>query len=158
MTKPSKTIENTAVDVDGTNWQSRLAMQQAFLARLSGIRPTGRVVLEMTPEATTVADIPNFPLEDGDLFYIPFQLGTLQVAGIAGIVYNENAFRNQPRKHLTAYLNDAGGPTRQAYASSSPWSGRTEQLSAGKVTASSGIPTLKAPCFCPGTPSSSPTS
>jgi protein involved in polysaccharide export with SLBB domain len=31
-------------------------------------------------------------------------------------VYNENAFRYQPRKHLSAYLNDAGGPTRQADA------------------------------------------
>jgi protein involved in polysaccharide export with SLBB domain len=67
----------------------------------------------MKPSASTVADIPNFPLEDGDSFYIPPRLSTVQVAGA---VYNENAFRYQPRKHLSAYLNDAGGPTRQADA------------------------------------------
>jgi hypothetical protein len=111
MIKPSKTIENTAVDVDATNWQAQIALQQASLARLSAIRPTGRVVLKMTPDATTVADIPNFPLEDGDTFYIPSLLGTVQVAGA---VYNANAFRDERDKTLISYLNDAGGATREA--------------------------------------------
>jgi protein involved in polysaccharide export with SLBB domain len=35
---------------------------------------------------------------------------------VAGAVYNENAFQYLPRKHLSSYLNDAGGPTRQADA------------------------------------------
>jgi hypothetical protein len=67
----------------------------------------------MKPSASTVADIPNFPLEDGDNFYIPPKLSTVQVAGA---VYNENAFRYEPRKQLSAYLKDAGGPSRQADA------------------------------------------
>jgi protein involved in polysaccharide export with SLBB domain len=111
MTKPSKTIENTAVDADGTNWQAKLAMEKASLARLSAIKPTDRVVREMTPDATTVADIPNFPLEDGDAFYIPSRLDTVQVAGA---VYNANAFRDERHKTLIAYLNDAGGAMREA--------------------------------------------
>jgi len=94
-----------------TDQQAQLASQQAAIAQLSSVRPTGRIVLEMKPSASTVADIPNFPLEDGDSFYIPPKLGTIQVAGA---VYNENAFRYQPRKRLAAYLQDAGGPTRQA--------------------------------------------
>jgi protein involved in polysaccharide export with SLBB domain len=91
--------------------QTTLNSQQAAIAQLAAVTPTGRIVLDMQPNASTVADIPNFPLEDGDSFYIPPKLSTVQVAGA---VYNENAFRYQPRKHLSAYLNDAGGPTRQA--------------------------------------------
>jgi len=90
--------------------QTQLSTQQAVIAQLAAVKPTGRIVLNMKPSASTVADIPNFPLEDGDSFYIPPRLSTVQVAGA---VYNENAFRFQPRKHLSAYLNDAGGPTRQ---------------------------------------------
>jgi protein involved in polysaccharide export with SLBB domain len=35
---------------------------------------------------------------------------------VAGSVYNANAFRHQPEKRLVAYLNDAGGATREADA------------------------------------------
>ena len=93
--------------------QMQMGTQQAAIAQLAAVKPTGRIVLDMRPSASTVADIPNFPLEDGDSFYIPPRLSTVQVAGA---VYNENAFRYQPRKHLSAYLSDAGGPTRQADA------------------------------------------
>jgi protein involved in polysaccharide export with SLBB domain len=91
--------------------QAQLAIQQSALARLSSIKPTGRVVLDMKPRFSTIADIPDFTLEDGDAFYIPPQLSTVQVAGA---VYNANAFRYEPGKRLKAYLNDAGGATREA--------------------------------------------
>ena len=93
--------------------QAQLKMQQAAIAELAAVHPTGRIVLDMKPNASTVADIPGFSLEDGDTFYVPPRLSTVQVAGA---VYNENAFRYQPRKRLAEYLNDAGGPTRQADA------------------------------------------
>jgi len=95
----------------GADQQAQLSMQQAALARLSSIGPTGRVVLAMKPDAATVADIPDFPLEDGDTYYIPARLSTVQVLGA---VYNANAFRHQPNKRLVSYLNDAGGATREA--------------------------------------------
>jgi protein involved in polysaccharide export with SLBB domain len=95
----------------GTDQQAQLALQQAALAKLSAIKPTGRVVLEMKPDATSAGDIPEFSLEDGDTFYIPPRFGTVQVEGS---VYNANAFRHQPEKRLVAYLNDAGGATREA--------------------------------------------
>jgi polysaccharide biosynthesis/export protein len=91
--------------------QQQLAMQQAALSRLSAIQPTGRVVLNMKPEGASTADIPDFPLEDGDGFYIPPRLSTIQVAGA---VYNANAFRYEPDERLITYLNDAGGTTRDA--------------------------------------------
>jgi len=95
----------------GADQQAELAMQQAALARLTSIKPTGRVVLNMQPTAATVADIPAFPLEDGDTFYIPPRLSTVEVAGE---VYNANAFRYQPGERLITYLNAAGGATREA--------------------------------------------
>ena len=95
----------------GADQQAQLTFQQTALARLSSIKPTGRVVLEMKPDAATTADIPDFSLEDGDTFYVPPRLSTVQVAGS---VYNANAFRHQPGKRLVAYLNDAGGATREA--------------------------------------------
>lgn len=104
-------ITATQAGQTGADQQAQLAMQQASLARLSSIRPTGRVVLEMKPDATTAADIPDFPLEDGDTYYIPPRPSTVQVAGA---VYNANAFRHEQDKRLVAYLNDAGGETREA--------------------------------------------
>jgi protein involved in polysaccharide export with SLBB domain len=97
----------------GADQQAQLGLQQAALAKLSAIKPTGRVVLEMKPDATSAGDIPEFSLEDGDTFYIPPRFGTVQVEGS---VYNANAFRHQPEKRLVAYLNDAGGATREADA------------------------------------------
>ena len=104
---------SSATTSNATDQQAQLATQQAAISQLGAVKPTGRIVLDMKPSATTVGDIPNFPLEDGDSFYIPPKLNTVQVAGA---VYNESAFRYQPRKHLSTYLNDAGGPTRQADA------------------------------------------
>jgi len=91
--------------------QSQMAMQQAVLARLSSIKPTGRVVLTMKPDAAGLTDIPEFALEDGDTFYIPPRLSTVQVTGA---VYNANAFRYEPGKRLVEYLNASGGATRDA--------------------------------------------
>jgi protein involved in polysaccharide export with SLBB domain len=95
----------------GADQQAQLSLQQAALARLSAAKPTGRVVLEMKPDAATVGDIPDFSLEDGDTFYIPPRFSTVQVEGS---VYNANAFRHQAEKRLVAYLDDAGGATREA--------------------------------------------
>ncbi|MGC1462836.1 MAG: SLBB domain-containing protein [Terracidiphilus sp.] len=95
----------------GADQQTQFAMQQAKLARLTSAKPTGRVILTMKPESAGVADIPDFPLEDGDAFYIPSRPNTVQVAGA---VYNANAFRYESGERLITYLNDAGGATRDA--------------------------------------------
>jgi protein involved in polysaccharide export with SLBB domain len=103
----NNSLPSTNKDAD----QAQLSMRQALIARISSIVPTGRVVLEMKPDASTLADIPDFTLEDGDSFYIPPKFSTVQVSGA---VYNENAFRYQQNKLTTAYLADAGGATRDA--------------------------------------------
>ena len=107
----SKYAAAPSVGTSAMEQQVQLGAQQAVLNQLSAVHPTGRIVLDMKPTAASVADIPAFPLEDGDSYYIPPRLGTVQVAGA---VYNENAFRYQPRKQVAAYIADAGGPNRQA--------------------------------------------
>jgi protein involved in polysaccharide export with SLBB domain len=107
----SKYAGAPSVGSNALEQQAQLSAQQAVLSQLSAVRPAGRIVLDMKPTAASVADIPEFPLEDGDSYYIPPRLGTVQVAGA---VYNENAFRYQPRKKVVDYLSDAGGPNRQA--------------------------------------------
>jgi protein involved in polysaccharide export with SLBB domain len=91
--------------------QTQFSSQQALIAQLSSLKPTGRIVLDLKPDASGVNSIPAYPVEDGDSFYIPATVGTIQVAGS---VYNPNAFRFQQGRQLSSYLNDAGGPTRQA--------------------------------------------
>ncbi len=91
--------------------QTQMQMQQATIGRIAAIRPTGRVVLEMKPNAHTVQDIPDFRLEDGDSFYIPARPGTVQVVGA---VYNQSSFRYVPAKELGDYFAEAGGATRDA--------------------------------------------
>ncbi len=93
--------------------QEQLQDEQSLITQLSAVHPTGRIVLDMKSDARTIADIPNFPLEDGDRYYIPPKSDTIQVVGA---VFNESAFRYEPGKRLSAYLNAAGGPTRQADA------------------------------------------
>ena len=96
---------------DAAQQQVQFSAERALLAQLAAVQPTGRVVLGIEPNAGSVSDLPTLPLENGDTFHIPPKLSTVQVAGA---VYNPNAFRYQPGKRLAEYLNDAGGPTRQA--------------------------------------------
>jgi polysaccharide export outer membrane protein len=91
--------------------RQRLQQQQALVARLEQVRPTGRIVLELKPMDDSLEDIPAMPLEDGDRFFIPSRDDTVQVLGS---VYNENSFRYRPGKPLSDYLNHAGGATREA--------------------------------------------
>ena len=90
---------------------AKMGMQQALLAKLGDVHATGRVVLGLKPDAKTIQDIPDLPLEDGDSFFVPATLATVNVLGE---VYNANTFRYQPNKRLRAYLNDTGGATRTA--------------------------------------------
>ena len=90
---------------------AKMGMEQSLLSKLEDVHATGRVVLGIKPAAKAIADIPDFPLEDGDSFVIPSTPATVNVIGE---VYNENTFRYQPLKRLNGYLDDAGGATRMA--------------------------------------------
>jgi len=91
--------------------QAQFTAQQAVINQLAAVHPTGRIVLDLKFDAAATTDVPDFPLEDGDAFFVPARMNTVQVSGA---VYNENAFRYEARRKVSSYLKAAGGPTRQA--------------------------------------------
>ena len=113
VTKNSIASSNSNVGPNGVASEdaAKMGMEQALLAKLADVHATGRVVLGIKPDAKSVNDIPDFPLEDGDVFFVPATVATINVVGE---VYNQNTFRYEPFKRLSAYLNDTGGATRTA--------------------------------------------
>jgi len=90
---------------------SAQSSEQALLASLRQIRATGRVVLRFAPEAVAASSIPAITMEDGDRFVVPPVPATVNVVGA---VYNQNSFLYAPGKNAGAFLQQAGGPNRNA--------------------------------------------
>jgi protein involved in polysaccharide export with SLBB domain len=95
---------------DVASAKQEFAAQQQMLARLRGLRPTGRIVLEV-PEDGRVKDIPDVALEDGDRLFVPAEPSSVSVFGS---VYSEAAFLYRPEKGLNDYLAQAGGARKEA--------------------------------------------
>jgi protein involved in polysaccharide export with SLBB domain len=93
----------------------RAEAQQRMVERLRQIRASGRIVLELKPDASQVADLPEVVLEDADRFLVPSRPSTVSVLGA---VYNQNAFLYRADNRVADYLLRAGGPTRSADAKS----------------------------------------
>lgn len=89
--------------------QAHLAAQRQQVERMRQLRSTGRIVLQVKPDASSVNDFPDMVLEDGDRLFIPFRPATVSVMGA---VYNNSAFIFKPGKTVSDYLALAGGPTR----------------------------------------------
>lgn len=87
---------------------ARAAATTRLIERLRAVKPTGRVVLQLTPESTT---LPELALEDGDRLYIPARPVTV---GVFGSVFNPGSYLFAPERDLGHYLRLAGGPTRGA--------------------------------------------
>ncbi|MBO7752171.1 polysaccharide biosynthesis/export family protein [Burkholderia pseudomallei] len=64
------------------------AAQQAQLARLRELKPTGRVSLELSTRASRIGDLPDLPLNDGDAIYVP---PVPAFVTVYGAVDNQNA-------------------------------------------------------------------
>lgn len=79
-----------------------------LLERLRQVRPTGRVVLPLTPDTNA---LPDMVLEDGDRITIPAR-GTS--VGVFGSVFNTGSFIFNDDRTLNDYLKQAGGPTKGA--------------------------------------------
>lgn len=81
------------------------------VARLRGIQPIGRIVLELKPDSRGIDAVPDLPLEDGDRFVVPRVPSTVAVEGQ---VYSANAFVYVRGRHERDYMRQAGGPDRNA--------------------------------------------
>lgn len=96
---------------DANSAKMQAEAQLALVQKVRSASANGRVVLEMPTQDASIKDIPDIALEDGDQFKVPSKPSTVSVMGM---VYNENAFIHRPGKHLSDYLEQAGGPTRDA--------------------------------------------
>jgi len=95
---------------DAASLKAEAEAQQAMVARLRTLKPTGRIVLEL-PENASPADFPDIALEDGDRLAIPQRPGMVSVFGT---VFNESSFLYRPEKNVSDYLAQAGGPRKEA--------------------------------------------
>lgn len=81
------------------------AATQAQLNRLRSVQPNGRIALELSPEVTSLAALPDVVLDGGDRIIVPPRPGFVTVAGA---VVNSNAFLWKPGRTAGDYLRVAG--------------------------------------------------
>ena len=94
---------------------AQLAQQQAsdrLVQRLRNQQPTGRIVLQLAPDATA---LPELALEDGDRIAIPAIPTTV---GVFGSVFNAGSYLYAGNRSVADYLRLAGSTTRGADDSS----------------------------------------
>jgi protein involved in polysaccharide export with SLBB domain len=87
------------------------SVNRDLVASLRRLRAKGRIVLNLSPDSHSTADLPEIPLEDGDRLVVPAVPSTIQVIGS---VFNQNAFLYHRGGRESEYLRMAGGPTRDA--------------------------------------------
>ena len=100
------TAQTGLTDPDAVKQQA--ASQQAVLARLRLLKSSGRIILKQSTDST-LADIPDLALENGDRLQIPSRPSTVSVYGA---VYNEGSFVYRPDQRAADYLAQAGGTTQ----------------------------------------------
>jgi protein involved in polysaccharide export with SLBB domain len=111
MTK-NQAMSRISTPEEATGQNAIAEANARLLKKLRQQHPTGRVVLQIKPEAKA---LPDLALEDGDRINIPTR-GTS--VGVFGSVFNTGSFIFSPGRTTDDYLSLAGGPTRGADASS----------------------------------------
>jgi protein involved in polysaccharide export with SLBB domain len=96
---------------DQTANAASLAATQLLITRLRQLRASGRVVLELPPDADSVDNLPNLPLQDGDRFIVPPKPSSVNVVGA---VYEQSSFLFNPQRRVFGYMKQAGGANRDA--------------------------------------------
>lgn len=104
----SSASQRISTQDEASSLQARNAANNRIIERLRALKPTGRIVLDLPPDATS---LPDLALEDGDRIYVPSRPTTV---GVFGSVFNAAAYLYTPDRTLDDYLNLAGGPTRGA--------------------------------------------
>lgn len=82
--------------------------QLRLIENLRSFKPTGRVVLQMTPESR---DLPPIALDDRDRLYVPSRP---TVVNVYGSVFNGGSYEFTEGRRLRQYLDLAGGALRSA--------------------------------------------
>jgi protein involved in polysaccharide export with SLBB domain len=90
---------------------AKLESDRHLIERLRLVKATGRIVLNLEPGDASLSKAADFPLEDGDRFMVPVRPATVNVLGA---VYNQNSFLHEASFRIADYLQEAGGPSRDA--------------------------------------------
>ncbi|TLU87930.1 MAG: capsule biosynthesis protein [Chlorobium sp.] len=80
--------------------------QRRLAQKLRAVKSEGRIILNLKDASVTANDLPEFPLKDGDMVYIPQKQG---VVDVIGAVYQQNTFMHQPNRSAHYYIKLAGG-------------------------------------------------
>lgn len=138
-------VSQKALTTDEANAQgSRVQSSNRLIDRLRAVKPSGRIVLQLAPNATS---LPELMVEDGDRIVVPPKPTTV---GVFGSVFNGGSFVFRPDASIDDMLRLAGGPTRGADASSTfviRANGSVisaKQQSGGWISTGSGFSTLPA--------------
>jgi protein involved in polysaccharide export with SLBB domain len=100
---------NTAQDLSSGG--SAQNGERELISRLRQIRATGRIVLEFRPNSAGAGSLPGITMEDGDRFVIPHVPASIN---IVGAVNDQNSFLYATGRRVGAYLQLAGGLTKDA--------------------------------------------
>lgn len=107
------TSTQRAISADeGAAQAARATATSRLIERLRTVKPTGRIVLQLNADATS---LPELSLEEGDRILIPPRPTTV---GVFGSVFNNGSFLWKNGSSVDDALRQAGGPTRGADTSS----------------------------------------
>jgi protein involved in polysaccharide export with SLBB domain len=106
------TGQNSAINAQDSAAATAAQFQaQGIVNRLRQVQATGRIVLDLPPDARDVSQLPDMPLENGDRFIVPRVPLTVSVDGA---VYNQNSFLYNPQRRVGGYIRLAGGANRDS--------------------------------------------
>lgn len=106
------TSQRVASTEEAAAQAARATSTSQLIEKLRNLRPTGRVVLQLSPDAN---ELPALALEDRDTISIPPRPTSI---GVFGSVYNAGSYLYDKSKSTGEFLALAGGPTVTADANS----------------------------------------
>jgi len=109
--RAAQIVATSASSADIAFARANMEAERTSLDLLRRIKADGRIVLNIHPDDTTIDALPDLALEDGDQFFVPSVPATVTVIGD---VYSQGSFLREPGRTVSAYLRNAGGPTREA--------------------------------------------
>lgn len=102
---------STASAQDLASGAAAQSSEHDIIASLRQMRATGRIVLQFTPDASGANSLPDLPLQNGDRFVVP---SVPAIVNVVGAIYDQNSFLYKPGLRAGGYLQEAGGPTKDA--------------------------------------------
>ncbi len=102
-------VRNVLSSDEANASQFEAESMKSMVAKMRAIKPTGRIVLGISPDASKAEHAPTLGLEDKDEIFIPRRPSTVTVVGS---VVREGSFLYGADKPMEEYIELAGGVSR----------------------------------------------